>query len=106
MIKKLFGNKKKSEYKFKEPKKTACFVCDHVLSKERDILFATHDKDDSSWQFLCGADDHTEANIKIISMEQATDFDSTINDLFEMPEGVGAEREKIGAKWTPFKISD
>ncbi len=106
MIKKLFGNKGKSEYKFKEPKNTACFVCDHVLSKKRDILFVTHDNDDSSWQFLCGGDDHSEANIKIISMEQATDLDSTINDLFEMPEGVGAERGKKGEKWKPFKIAD
>lgn len=106
MIKKLFGNKKKPEYKFKESKNTACFVCDHVLKKERDILFVTHDKDDSSWQFLCGEDDHTESNIKIISMEQATDLDFTINDLFEMPEGFEVEREKIGSKWNPFKISE
>ena len=106
MIKKLFGNKNKSEYKFKEPKNTACFVCDHVLNKERDILFVTHDKDDSSWQFLCGDDNHTESNIKIISMEQATDLDFTINDLFEMPVGFGAEREAVGSKWNPFRISE
>jgi hypothetical protein len=105
MIKKLFGNKSKSEYKFKETKNTACFVCDHVLNKERDILFVTQDKDDYSWQFLCGKDDHTDSSIKIISMEEATDLDSSINDLFEMPEGFGAEREKVGLKWNPFRIS-
>lgn len=33
-------------------------------------------------------------------------LDTSINDQFEMPEGVGDEREKIGAKWNPFKISD
>lgn len=106
MIKKLFRNNNKPEYKFKDSKNTACFVCDHVLNRKRDILFVTHDKDDSSWQFLCGEDDHAETNIKIISMEQAIDIDTSINDLFEMPEGVGAEREKIGDKWKPFKIAD
>jgi len=104
MLKKLFGNK--PEYKFKEPKNTACFVCDHVLNKERDIHFVTHDKDDSSWQFLCGVDDHSDDNIRIISIEQAIKLDNSINDLYEMPEGVGAEREKIGAKWNPFRILD
>ncbi|MCG8578649.1 MAG: hypothetical protein MI866_01950 [Bacteroidales bacterium] len=104
MFKKLFKNK--IEYKFKEAKNTACFVCDHVLNKEREILFVTHDKDDSSWQFLCGESDHTENNIKVISMGETVDMDNTINDLFEMPEGFGAEIKEIGEKWTPFKISD
>ncbi len=49
----LFGQKKsntnKTEYKFKEAENTACFVCDHVLSKQRPILYATHDKEDGSW---------------------------------------------------------
>ncbi len=104
MFKKLFKNK--TEYKFKEAKNTACFVCDHVLNKEREILFVTHDKDDSSWQFLCGENDHTEKNIKVISMGEAVDMDNSINDLFEIPEGIGAERREIGEKWTPFKILD
>lgn len=104
MFKKLFKNK--TEYKFKEAKNTACFVCNHVLSKERDILFVTHDKDDSSWQFLCGEDGHTENNIKIISISEAVDLDNSINDLFEMPEGIGAERKENGDKWTLFKILD
>ncbi len=102
MFKKLFRNK--TEYKFKEAKNTACFVCDHVLKKERDILFVTHDHEDSSWQFLCGQDDHTDDNIRIISLEEATKLDNSINELFEMPVGVGAEREKIGMKWTPFRL--
>ncbi len=102
MIINLFGYKK--EYKFKEPKNTACFVCDHVMQKERDILFVSHDKEDSSWQFLCGQNDHSDDNIKIISIEEATEIDNTINDLFELPEGICAEREKIGMKWNPFKI--
>jgi hypothetical protein len=106
----LFGQKKsdtnKTEYKFKEAENTACFVCDHVLSKHRPILYVAHDKEDGSWQFLCGQDDHTEANAKIISLKQATEIDTTINDLYEMPLGVGAERKSRKDKWVPFRLQD
>lgn len=91
-------------YKFSQPKNSACFVCTHVFNKERDILFVSHDADDSSWQFLCGENDHTDTDVKIISMEQATQIDDSINALFEMPEGVCAEREKKGGQWKAFKM--
>ncbi len=57
-------------YNFSELKDTACFVCDHVLNKERSILYVGHDIDDSSWQFMCGENDHTEENARIISLEE------------------------------------
>lgn len=106
----VFGQQKsdtnKTEYKFREAENTACIVCDHVLSKQRPILFVSHDREDGSWQFLCGQDDHTEANAKIISLKGATEIDSTINDLYEMPLGVGAERKSIQDPWIPFKLED
>ena len=104
----LFGqnknNSKETEYKFKESKTTACFVCNHVLDKNRPILYVTHDSE-GDWQFLCGEDDHTEDNVKVISLMQAVELDKTINDLYEMPTKVGAEREKITEKWKPFRLS-
>ncbi|MCS6935644.1 MAG: DUF2185 domain-containing protein [Chitinophagales bacterium] len=106
----LFGQKKSdtnnTDYKFKEDENTVCIVCDHVLCKQRPILYAAHDKEDGSWQFLCGQHDHTEANAKIISLKQATEIDSTINDLFEMPLGVGAERKTTKDKWVLFRLQD
>ena len=97
----MFNNK--SNYKFSEPKETACFTCNHILNGERPILYVSHDKDDSSWQFLCGHSDHTDENIRLIGLGQAVEIDSSINDLFEMPEGVCAERNSIKEKWVPFK---
>jgi hypothetical protein len=105
----LFGQNKnepkKTPYKFKEPENTACFVCDHVLSKERPILYASHDSE-GDWQFLCGQDDHTEENAKIISLKQVTELDQTVNDLYEMPVNVGAERKNVKDKWTPFRLQN
>ncbi len=106
----VFGQKKNnsisSEFKFKEPENTACFVCDHVLNKQRPILYVVHDKEDGAWQFLCGQDDHNESNAKIISLKQVTEIDESINELYEMPIGVGAERKNFKDKWAPFRLAD
>lgn len=106
---KLLGQNKKdskeTEFKFKESKNMASFVCNHVLEKTKPILYVTHDSE-GDWQFLCGEDDHTEENIKIISLLQAVELDNSINDLHEMPINVGAKRQKITEKWKPFKISN
>jgi hypothetical protein len=92
-LKKLFAKNRKTDFKFKEPENTACFVCDHVMNMERPILLVTHDFEDGSWQFLCGQTDHSEGNIRIISLKNATKIDNSINELLEMPIGVGAARK-------------
>ena len=88
----------KSEYKFKEKKNTACFTCIHVILKTKPILFVSHN-DDSSWEFMCGANGHLDEEIKIISLEEVTIIDNSINELSEIPEGVCAERENTEEKW-------
>jgi hypothetical protein len=97
--------KNKSSFKFKEPENTACFMCDHVLNRLRPILYVSHDSGDGTWQFMCGETDHTEANAKIISLREATEIDLTINDLHDMPLGVGAERATADSQWKPFRMA-
>jgi hypothetical protein len=99
------NNDKSSEYKFPDSPDTACFVCDHVLNGHRPILHASQDHD-SYWQFLCGQNDHDETNGKVISIGQATKIDNTINDLYEMPIGVGADRKSTNDNWEPYKLPD
>jgi hypothetical protein len=99
------NNDKTSEYKFADSSDTACFVCDHVLSRQRPILHVTHDHD-GYWQFICGQNDHDEINGKIISIGQATAIDSTINTLYEMAIGVGADRQSVNDNWKPYKLAD
>lgn len=102
----LFGQGKKdkdqTEFKFSDSEGKAVFTCNHVTNKKSEILYVTHDSE-GDWQFLCGKNDHNEENGKIISLKQAVNIDNTLNELFEMPLGVGAERNKIGEKWHPFK---
>ncbi|RZJ72313.1 MAG: hypothetical protein EOO49_07340 [Flavobacterium sp.] len=80
-------------------------MCDHVLDKSRKILYAAHDSE-GDWQFLCGQDDHTDENAKIISLRQAVELDETLNELYEMPANVGAERKSVNDKWKPFKLAN
>jgi hypothetical protein len=102
----LFGKEKdkpeKAEFKFSDPENKPCFTCSHVLSKERPILYVAHD-DEGDWQFLCG-EDHAEDDGKIISLKQAVALDTTVNDLYEMPMGFGAERKTVKDKWMPFRL--
>lgn len=98
------GKKNKMEYKFSDPEDKAVFTCNHVTEEKSPILYATHDTD-GDWQFLCGRNDHTEENAKIISLKNIVELDKTLNQLFEMPMGVGVERNRIGENWRPFKIS-
>lgn len=93
----MFGNifKKKGSYNFSDPENTACMVCSHVLNQKLPILYVTHDKDDGMWQFLCGAEEHKPENANIIGLGEIVVLDQTLNELNEMPLGIGAERESI-----------
>ncbi|WP_244847070.1 DUF2185 domain-containing protein [Cellulophaga lytica] len=97
------NDKNKTEFKFSDPENKAVFTCNHVTDEKSPILYATHDSD-GDWQFLCGQNDHAEENAKIISLKNAVELDNTLNELFEMPIGVGAERNGIGQKWNPFRL--
>ena len=81
----------------------ACIVCDHVINENRDIHLVTHDLDDDQWGFLCGKDDHQIENYKLISLKQVTDIDQSVNELYNLPLGYGADRESITSTWNLFK---
>ncbi len=94
----------KIEFKFNEPENTACIVCNHVLDNQHPILYVTHDEDDGGWQFLCGQDDHTQDDAKIISLKQVVEIDQTINELYDLPLGIGVMRNDVKSKWFTFKL--
>lgn len=102
----MFGNifKKKRRYNFSDPENTACMTCSHVLNQKLPILYVTHDEDDGMWQFLCGAEEHTPEHAKVIGLGEAVGLDQSLNELNEMPLGVGAERKSTNDKWQPFKL--
>jgi hypothetical protein len=50
-------------------------------------------------------DNHNESDGRVIGIGRIVEIDHTVNDLFEMPSGVGAIRENKTEKWKPFKAS-
>ncbi|PWS33867.1 immunity protein Imm33 domain-containing protein [Pedobacter paludis] len=93
-------------YKFTDPANTACFVCNHVLNKQRSISYVTHEAEDGFWQFLCGQNDHpNDEDYKVISLEQVITIDASVNDLYDMPLGIGATRNNQSGKWEPFNLN-
>jgi len=101
IFKKIFS----SSFWFKEPENTACFICNHILKEKKSILLVFHEAD-GDWQFLCGSDNHSEDNIKIVSLKQVTKIDESVNQLFEMPLGYGAERASGHMEWNPFIVNE
>ena len=102
----MLGNlfKKKNIYKFSDPENTACMTCSHVLDNQAPILYAAHDEDDGMWQFLCSDENHISEHAKIIGLIEVVTIDPSVNELYEMPLGVGATRETKNDQWQPFKL--
>lgn len=105
----MFGLFKKNKeqplnFHFTDSPDTACFSCRHVVTDGLPILSVTHDHD-GSWQFLCGQV-HNETDAKIISLKQVTEIDPSVNGLYKMPTGVGADRETQADEWVPYKLAN
>ncbi|MGB0431597.1 MAG: hypothetical protein ACPGLV_14075 [Bacteroidia bacterium] len=105
----LFGKRKKLdigvEYKFNDDENKAVFTCNHVLDEGIPVLHVSHDSD-GDWQFLCGHNNHNVEDSRVISLLQAVKLDKTLNDLHEMPKGIGADRTEIGGAWVQVNISN
>ena len=100
----LFGKKEDQVvFKFSSPKNEACFTCTHVMKEKKPILYVSHDEDDGGWQFLCGAENHEDKDAMIVSLLNIVERDPSVNALYEMPEGVCAERSDQNGEWKAFK---
>ena len=86
------------KYLFQEPKDTAVFTCKHVLEDNKVIQLVMHDSDDGSWQFLCN-EKHSESDGRILSLEEITEIDNSVNTLHDLPLGYCATRDLKHNKW-------
>ncbi|WP_306644014.1 hypothetical protein [Sanyastnella coralliicola] len=89
--------------KFKDSPTKHVFTCKHVVHGGEQIRYVAHDHD-GDWQFMCGANSHSPSESMLISLEQAIELDASLNDLYEMPLGVGAWREAKGEPWKVFRV--
>jgi hypothetical protein len=89
----------------------SAIVCSHVLEDKLPILrikrdeLDPEDSTDSGWQFLChsGADENMKT-IRLISIQEILDMDSSILALIDSPCGSAFVRT-IGSKaWVKEKV--
>lgn len=85
-----------NDFKFREERNVAVFTTRQVL-EGLPILRVFHDSD-GCWEFLCDTTIE-ESDIKIVSLEEITELDSSVNELFELNYGWSAWRETPADKW-------
>lgn len=99
----LFNKKRNVGFPFSDAPDTACITCCHVLNNEKPILYVSHDED-GCWQFLCNGD-HTEADARVVSLNDILEIDKSISDLAKMDYGCYAEAEDETSNWTVKKLN-
>lgn len=90
-----------ADFKFREVKNLATFTTRQWIEQQKPILRVVHD-DDGDWQFLTG--DQLPEDIKVVALEELVLRDNTLNEIFDLDYGEGAEREFIGGQWTRNKV--
>lgn len=83
------------------PANLAAFVCPHVFKDERPILYVC--RADGDWQFLCGEEDHSDADGHVVGVGHLTDRDPTLHELADLPSDYEAQRKQTGQAWVIAK---
>lgn len=80
----------------------AIYVCEHVFTKERPILYLC--KEDEEWQFLCGGL-HREGEVpRVVGLNHILEDEPTIRALMNLPNNWEAERIDVESKWITSPI--
>ena len=83
---------------FPDPPNTATITTVHVLERRLPITLVTHDADDGTWQFLCGATTD-DADGRVIGLATALELDPTVGELGDLPLGWRAWRAARNQPW-------
>ena len=86
-------------FPFNEQENVISFTCCHILDNNADICYASHDEDDGTWQFMCGLDEHTNSDGRIVSLKELFDLDNSIGQLANMPLGCYSVRVDKSSPW-------
>ena len=65
-----------------------CLACKHILRDNKPILYIKRDKNKGDYQFLCGLDDHTETDMKNITLGEMIKVNGKIEKLLPLELGI------------------
>jgi len=91
-----------TRWPFDEAEDTPIFTTRPVREGDEPILRVSHD-DDGAWQFRGeGAPDARAA--QVVALREIVEFDPSLCDLADLPEGWRADRGAPGEPWTRTRI--
>jgi hypothetical protein len=78
---------------------TKSYVCTHVFSGERPVLYVT--RPDGDWCLLCG-DEHPQegAAYRVVGIGHLLDGDDSLRAILDLGPNQEAERDAVGAPWS------
>jgi hypothetical protein len=88
----------KTHWPFSDAPNTAAITTVNVLNGRSPILLVTHDSDDGSWQFLCGATDDPNDG-RVVGLASIVELDPTVTQLADLPLGWRAWRDSPHLPW-------
>jgi len=83
---------------FDQPPNTAALTLSTVLDETSPIVYAFHDEEDHSWQFL-GPEGSDENLVRFVSMQQIVDLDQSVTQVADLPPGWHAWRDSADSPW-------
>jgi hypothetical protein len=86
------------DWKFPEPTNVITITTRQVVKEGKPILLATHDGDESAWQFLSG-DPVDLSDAMVVCLWEMVKLDPTLAELADLPVGWRATREAVGKPW-------
>lgn len=91
------------DWKFPDPPHTRVFLSETVQQKEEAVTYVSHDTEDGAWQFL--GDKMNEGGGPVIScFHHPIDNDRSLEELYDLPQGWYAVRDKPGDPWERFEL--
>ena len=91
------------EWPFDQAPNVAAICTRQVMDENFPILQVAHYSDDDSWAFTCGTTSDS-ADIRIIGMGEALEWDPTIAEVASLAPGWGASRAAVGGIWSEEEL--
>lgn len=85
-------------WSFPDSEATAVITLERILDGRSSLLLVTHDREDGGWQFVDGEHVFEDDGV-VVGLGEILQFDPSLNELADLPEGWYAWRTAPGQTW-------
>ena len=91
-----------SNWRFPDDPHSTSYLSQKVHDGVEPVVYVSHDADDGAWQFL--GDSMSKGGGPVIScLHHPIDSDPSLHELYDLPLGWVAERDKPGHPWKRYE---